>query len=55
MQFISLGNKAFQKAKHYENLTTESGSKQRFSMLQEKVVIQAVCLGAQAVSIKVRF
>ena len=32
-----------QKAKNYQNLTTESGSKQRFSLLQEKVVIQAVC------------
>ena len=27
-----------------KNLTTESGSKQRFSLLQEKAVIQAVCL-----------
>ena len=33
---------AFQKSKHYQNLTTESGSKQRFSLLQEKVVIKAV-------------
>ena len=34
-------------------MTTASGSKQRFySMLQEKVVIQAVCLRIQAVSIK---
>ena len=43
---------AFQKAKFYQNLTTESGSKQRFSLLQEKLVIQAVCLRTQAVSIK---
>ena len=36
--FMSL---AFQKAKSYQNLTNESGSKQRFSLLQEIVVIQA--------------
>ena len=48
-------SKAFQKAKSYQNLTTESGSKQRFSLLQEKVNIQAVCLRAHAVSIKARF
>ena len=48
-------SKAFQKAKSYRNLTTESGSKQRFSLLQEKAVIQAVCLRTQAVSIKARF
>ena len=46
---------AFQKAKFYENLTSESGSKQRFSLLQAKAVIQAVCLRTQAVSIKARF
>jgi len=28
--------KAFQKAKFYQNLTSGSGSKQRFSLLQEK-------------------
>ena len=33
---------AFQKAKCYQNLTSGSGSKQRFSLLQEKAVIQAV-------------
>ena len=43
---------AFQKAKFYQNLTTESGSKQRFSLLQEK---QAVSLRTQAVSIKAWF
>ena len=37
-----LMSKAFQKAKFYQNLTSESGSKQRFSLLQEKTVIQAV-------------
>ena len=31
----------FQKAKFYQNLTSESGSKQRFSMLKAKAVIQA--------------
>ena len=36
-------------------LTSESGSKQRFSLLQEKAVIQTVCLRTQAVSIKARF
>ena len=48
-------SKAFQKAKFYQNLTCGSGSKQRFSLLQEKAVIQAVCLRTQAVSIKARF
>jgi len=47
--------KAFQKAKFYQNLTSESGSKQRFNLLQEKAVIQAVCLRTQAVSIKALF
>ena len=46
---------AFQKAKHYQNLTTESGSKQGFSFFQEKVVIQAVCQKTQTVSLKARF
>ena len=50
-----LMSKAFKKAKFYQNLTSESGSKQRFSLLQAKVVNQAVCLGTQAVSIKARF
>ena len=36
--------KAFQKAKFYQNLTSGSGSKQRFSMLQEKSVIQAISI-----------
>ena len=35
-----LMSKAFQKAKNYQNLATESGSKQRFSLLQEKVLRQ---------------
>ena len=48
-------SKAFQKTKFYQNLTSKSGSKQRFSLLQEKEVIQAVCLRTQAVSIKARF
>ena len=50
-----LMSKAFQKAKFYQNLTSGSGSKQRFSLLQEKAAIQAVCLRTQAVSIKARF
>jgi len=50
-----LMSKAFQKAKFYQNLTSRSESKQRFSLLQEKAVIQAVCLRTQAVSIKARF
>ena len=50
-----LMSKAFQKAKFYQNLTCESGSKQRFSLLPEKAVIQAVCLRTQAVTIKARF
>jgi len=37
-------SKAFQKAKFYQNLTSGRGSKKRFSLLQEKAVIQAVCL-----------
>ena len=48
-------SKVFQKAKSYQNMTSESGSKQRFSLLQGKAVIQAVCLRTQAVSIKARF
>ena len=44
-----LMSEAFQKAKSYQNLTSGSGSKQRFSLLQEKTVIP------QAVSIKARF
>ena len=40
---------AFQKAKNFQNLTTERGSKQRFSFIQEKVGIQVVCLRTQAV------
>ena len=35
-------------------MTTVSGSKKRFSLLQEKVVIQAMCLKTQAVGIKAR-
>ena len=35
---------AFQKAKYYQNLKTENRSKQRFSLLQDQVVIHAVCL-----------
>ena len=50
-----LMSKSFQKAKFYQNLTSGSGSKQRFSVLKEKAVIQAVCLRTQAVSIKARF
>ena len=46
---------AFQKAKFYQNLTSGSGSKQRFSLLQEKTVVQAVCLRTQVVSIKAWF
>ena len=55
VQSVSLCHMAFQKAKFYQNLTSESGSKQRFSLLQAKSVIQAVCLRTQAVSIKARF
>jgi len=46
---------AFQKAKFYQNLTSEKGSKQRFNLLQAKAVIKAVCLRTQAVSIKAGF
>ena len=45
----------FQKAKFYQNLTSGSGSKQRFILLQKKAVIQAVGLRTQAVSIKAQF
>jgi len=48
-------SKALQKAKFYQNLTSESGSKQRFSLFQEKAVIQAVCLRTQAVNIKAQY
>ena len=46
---------AFQKAKFYQNLTSKSGSKQRFGLLQAKAVIQAVCRRTQAVIIKAWF
>jgi len=52
---VSLCHRFSGKAKNYQNLTTGSRSKQRFSLLQEKVVIQAVCLWTQAVSIKTGF
>ena len=41
--------------KNYTFLKSESGSKKRFSLLQEKAVIQAVCLWTQAISIKAPF
>ena len=44
-----LMSKAFQKGKFYQNLTSESESKQRFCLLQEKAVLQAVGLRTQAV------
>ena len=50
-----LMSEAFQKAKFDQNLTSESASKQRFSLLQAKAVIQAVCLRTHAVSIKAQF
>ena len=37
----------FQKTKFYQNLTSESGLKQRFSLLQAKAVIQAVSIKAR--------
>ena len=49
VHFVSLCQRLSKK------LTSGSGSKQRFSLLQEKAVIQAVCLRTQAVSIKARF
>ena len=55
IRFLISSFMAFQKAKFYQNLTSESGSKQRFILLQAKAVIQAVCLRTQAVSIKARF
>ena len=54
VQSVSLCQ-AFQKAKSYQNLTTESGSKQRFSLLHEKAVIHVVCLRTQSVSKKAQF
>ena len=40
----------------FQNLTTESGSKQRFSLLQEKVIIQVQGqVMTQGVSIKALF
>ena len=55
VQSISICQRLSKNQKKYQNLTTESESKQRFSLLQEKVVIQAVCLRTQAVSIKAQF
>ena len=45
IRFLML--KAFKKAKFYQNLTSESGTKQRFSLIQEKAVIQAVNIKAR--------
>ena len=45
-------SKAFQKAKFYQNLKSGIGSKQRFSLLQEQAVIQAVRLRTQAFNIQ---
>jgi len=45
MRFLM--SEAFQKAKFYQNLISESGSKQRFSLLQAKAVIQAVSIKAR--------
>ena len=53
--FRFLMSQVFQKAKNYLNPTTESGSKQRSSLLQEKVVIQALYLMTQPISLKARF
>ena len=36
----------------FTNLSTESGSKQRFSLLQEKVVIQAVSIKSPVLDLK---
>ena len=55
VQSVSLCHRLSKKAKFYQNLTSESGSKQRLGLLQAKAVIQAVCLRTQAVSIKARF
>ena len=55
VQSVLYCHRLSKKVKTYQNLTTEIGSKQRFSLLQEKVEIQAVFLRTQAVSIKVRF
>ena len=44
VQSVFLCHRLFKKLKSIEN-----GSKQRFSLIQEKMVIQAVCLGTQAV------
>ena len=47
--YENLCNPFFQKGKKNQNLTTvtESGSTQIFSLLQDKVVIQAVCIKAR--------
>ena len=55
VQYVSLCHRLSNELNFYQNLTSESGSKQRFSLLQAKAVIQAVCLRTQAVSIKARF
>ena len=55
VQFVSSCQRLSKKLNFYQNLTSGSGSKQRFSLLQEKAVIQEVCLRTQAVSIKARF
>ena len=44
-----LMSEALQKTKNYRNLATENGSKQRFCLLQQKVVIQAEGLGTPTI------
>ena len=36
-------------------MTAENGSRQKFSLLKEYLVIQAVCLRTQAISMKAGF
>ena len=53
IRFLML--KAFQKAKFYQNLTSGSGSKQRFSLLQEKQSFRQCAWGHRQLILKPGF
>ena len=50
-----LMSKTFQKAKFYQNLTSGSGSKQRFSLLQEKQSFRQCAWGLRQLVLKPGF
>ena len=51
---IHTGGPTKETSLNYKNLTTKVGQNKDLVLLQEKVVIQAMCVKTQAVSIKAR-